>query len=78
MKAAISIPDPVFERGERLAKRLSKSRSQLYTEAIDEYVNRHDPDMVTARINAVVDSLAEDEDRFVTATANSVLSQVEW
>ncbi len=78
MKTAISIPDPIFERGDKLARRLSKTRSQLYAEAVDEYVTRHDPDTVTARLNAVVDSLADTEDRFVSDTANSILSHVEW
>jgi len=78
MKTAVSIPDPIFERVESLARRLSKTRSQLYAEALEEYAVRHDPDTVTERLNAVVDSLENDEDRFVTETANHVLSQVEW
>ena len=78
MKTAVSIPDSIFERGEHLAQRLAKTRSQLYAEALDEYVTRHDPDTVTERLNAVVDSLDEPEDRFQTATADDVLSRVEW
>ena len=78
MKTAVSIPDPIFERGEDLARRLSKSRSELYAEALDEYVARHDPDTVTERLNAVVESLEGEDDRFVTETTNSVLSRVEW
>ncbi|MCP5110941.1 MAG: hypothetical protein GY953_08915 [bacterium] len=78
MKTAVSIPDLIFERGERLAHRLSKTRSQLYAEAIDEYATRHDPNTVTDCLNAVVDSLAEAEDRFVSDTTNSILSQVKW
>ena len=77
MKTAVSIPDPIFERGEKLARRLSKSRSQLYAEALAEYVTRHDPETVVERLNAVVDSFEED-DPFVTETGNSVLRQVEW
>ena len=38
MKVAISLPDPVFRAAETLARRLRKSRSQLYAEAIAEYV----------------------------------------
>ena len=34
MKTAISIPDDVFRRAERLAKRRKVSRSQLYTVAL--------------------------------------------
>lgn len=32
----------------------------------------------TERLNAVLDSLEEDGDTFVTETVNSVLRQVEW
>ena len=41
MKTAISIPDHVFKAAEQLAKRLGKSRSSLYTEAVSNYVNEH-------------------------------------
>lgn len=78
MKTAVSIPDAIFERGESLARRLSKTRSQLYAEALDEYVARHDPDTVTERLNAVVDAAGGDADRFVEETSSSVLRQVEW
>ena len=38
MKTAISIPDAVFEDAERLAKRRGWSRSELYANAVAEYV----------------------------------------
>ena len=78
MKTAISVPDRVFEEADRLAGRLAKSRSQLYTEAMVEYLTRHDPDTVTQRLNEVVDAEAEREDLFVTETSRSILEQVEW
>lgn len=78
MKTAISIPDPIFEKAENLAQRLAKTRSQLYAEAVAEYVLRHDPETVTDRINAVLDTISEPEDPFVAATSNAVLSQVKW
>jgi metal-responsive CopG/Arc/MetJ family transcriptional regulator len=53
MKTAISIPDPVFEAAERLAERLGKSRSQLYTEAIAQYIEQHRSEGVTERLNAI-------------------------
>jgi hypothetical protein len=37
MKTAISVPDDMFEEADRLAKRLGKSRSQLYTAAQTEW-----------------------------------------
>jgi hypothetical protein len=41
MKTAISIPDDVFADAERLARRLKKSRSELYSRAIREYIGEH-------------------------------------
>ncbi len=41
MKTAISIPDDVFKVAERLARRTKKSRSQLFSDAVREYVARH-------------------------------------
>jgi metal-responsive CopG/Arc/MetJ family transcriptional regulator len=78
MKTAISIPDPVFEEAEDLARRLEKSRSQLYAEAVAEYVARHDPDTVTARLDAVVDAVGDEDDPFVRESARRILSRVEW
>ena len=78
MKTAISLPDVVFRAAERQAKRTRKSRSQLYTEALAEYLNRHAPEEVTDAMNRVVDQLGEPPDPFVLAAARSVLERVEW
>lgn len=53
MKTAISIRDEVFQAGERTARRLGISRSELYTKAVGEFVARHAGDRVTERLNAV-------------------------
>ena len=53
MKTAISIPDPIFEAAEKLARRLSKSRSQLYTEAVDALLEKYRYSGVTERLDAV-------------------------
>ena len=47
MKTAISIPDDVYVEAERLMRRLNKSRSELSTEAVREYLARHDAGAVT-------------------------------
>jgi metal-responsive CopG/Arc/MetJ family transcriptional regulator len=67
MRTAISIPDELFERAERLALRARKSRSQLYSEALREYVARHAPDEVSIS-----------KDRFVSAAGRRVLERSEW
>jgi predicted transcriptional regulator len=54
MKTAISVPDDLFDRAERLAQRLGRSRSALYAEAVAAYVDAlDDEDEVTAALDAV-------------------------
>ena len=53
MKTAISIPDPLFEAAEKLARRLGMSRSQLYSKAIDAFIEKYRYSGVTEQLNAV-------------------------
>jgi metal-responsive CopG/Arc/MetJ family transcriptional regulator len=53
MKTAISIPDDVFESADELARELGVSRSELYANAITEYVAKHRGRDVTAILNEV-------------------------
>ena len=78
MRTAVSIPDDLFAGAERLAKRRKKSRSELYTDAVREYVARHDPDEITAAINRVEDELNEPVDEFVSLAARETLERTEW
>lgn len=78
MKTAISLPDAVFEAAERHARRTRKSRSQLYADALVEYLDRHAPDEVTDAMDQVVAQLDERPDPFVLTAAQSVLARSEW
>ncbi|HKH45341.1 MAG TPA: hypothetical protein VKM72_11805 [Thermoanaerobaculia bacterium] len=78
MKTAVSIPDRVFRDAERIAERLQKSRDQVFSEAVAEYVARHDPDAITEQINAVCAEVDTRPDPFVTAAARQVLERTEW
>jgi antitoxin MazE6 len=51
MKTAVSIPDALFKKGERLARRLKLSRSALYAKALDRFVRERDEDAMISRIN---------------------------
>ena len=53
MKTAVSIPDEIFEKVERLAAGEQRSRSEVYSAALREYVARHAPDEVTDAMNRV-------------------------
>ena len=59
MKTAISIPDPIFQSAEKLAKRLGMSRSQFYAEAVDALVDRHRYHGVTEQLDAVYETNPE-------------------
>ena len=78
MKTAVSVPDPVFQAGERLAHRLGLSRSRLYTEAIREYVARRDDDDITRRLNAVYDRESSEADPVLTRLASRALPKESW
>jgi len=53
MKVAISVPDPIFKAADVLAKKLRKSRSQVYAEALAAYVGAHGERAVRERLDAV-------------------------
>jgi metal-responsive CopG/Arc/MetJ family transcriptional regulator len=78
MKTAISIPDNIFREAERLSRRLKKSRSQVFTEAVTEYVARHDPEAVTDAINRVCESVDTRPDPGILGAARRTLESVEW
>lgn len=62
MKTAISIPDKVFEAAERTAKRLGVSRSELYVNAIRDYLERHSGERITEQLNEVYSDSRADGD----------------
>jgi predicted transcriptional regulator len=78
MKTAVSIPDSTFQRAERFALRTSRSRSRLFADALEEYLDRHAGDAVTEAMNQTIDALDERPDLFVSATARRTLRSVDW
>lgn len=78
MKAAVSIPNDVFDAGERLARRLKTSRSQLYARALADFVVKHDEDQATAVMNRVLDAVGTKVDDFSRRAAGRALRHVEW
>ncbi len=78
MKTAISLPDELFAQAERLARRLKKSRSELYREAVAEFIARRDPDAITAAMDRVAAQVDTRADAFVKTAARRVLERNEW
>ena len=79
MKTAVSVPDDLFAKVDRLAKRSRRSRSEVYSAALREYVARHAPDEVTAGLDAVLADLGEPgPDAFARRAARRTLGAAEW
>lgn len=79
MKTAVSVPDDLFAQADRLAKRSRRSRSEVYSAALREYVARHAPDEVTAGLDAVLADLGETgPDEFAGRAARRTLVDAEW
>ena len=51
MKTAISIPDNLFNDAEITARQLGLARSQLYVLAIKEFIEHHNKDKITQKLN---------------------------
>jgi predicted transcriptional regulator len=78
MKTAISVPDPIFKAGERLAHRMGVTRSRLYSVALHEYVERHDDDEITRRLNEVYSTESSEIDPVVAKIAAYSLPRDSW
>lgn len=78
MKTAVSIPDGTFEAADLLARRLKKSRSELYSLALAEYLARHAPDRVTEAMDRACAEIGEPTDEMVSLASRRILKQSEW
>lgn len=78
MKVAISVPNPVFDAAERLAKERRVPRSQVFSEALEEYVAKHGSAAVTAKLNAVYDAELSSVDPALSSAQYASLSHEAW
>jgi metal-responsive CopG/Arc/MetJ family transcriptional regulator len=74
MKTAVSIPDDIFDRAERLARERRVSRSQLYASALQAMIS--DNDETTAKLNEIFESVAPDA--ALTSAARRVFANSDW
>jgi metal-responsive CopG/Arc/MetJ family transcriptional regulator len=80
MKTAVSVPNDLFAEVERMARRSGRSRSEVYSTALREYVARHEPDHITEELDRVIDDIESPAaDRaFADVAARRILGSVEW
>ena len=55
MKTAVSLPDAIFESAERLATQRGLTRSALYAQALEAFLEINQIDPLTEAINRVTD-----------------------
>ncbi len=78
MKTAVSIPDELFRKADELARRQGKSRSQVYQEALAEYVLRRDPGTVTQAMDEVLEDVESAPDGWLAEAGRRALERSEW
>jgi metal-responsive CopG/Arc/MetJ family transcriptional regulator len=78
MKAAVSIPDPVFKAADELAQRMGVSRSRLYSVALQRFVQDHEEEAITAKLNEVYASESSSLDPRLQSIQTRSIEQEKW
>lgn len=78
MKVAVSIPNHLFERVERLRQQQGSSRSKVFAAALGEYIARHASDEVTEAMNRVCAVVNTEPDDFIRTVGRRALERSEW
>ncbi len=78
MKVTISLPDRVFSAAEKLAHRMRVSRSQLYVQAIEEYLDKRQDALITERLNALYASEQNPVDPAMAAAQLRAIDHEAW
>ena len=78
MKTAISVPNDVFERIEKYTKKKKMSRSQLFSKAAEEYLDKREKEDITANLNEVYSKEDSSVDPVLFKMALLSLPKEEW
>lgn len=78
MKTAISVRDNLFQRVEKFSKEKKISRSQLFSEAVEEYLEKRENDDITANLNSVYSTEDSSVDPVLFKMALMSLPKEEW
>ena len=78
MKVAVSIPDPIFEAAEQLAKERNIPRSQIFAEALSTYLELRNSESVTTLLNEVYGRGSPKVDETLTKAQFDVMNHEAW
>ncbi|AFZ35914.1 hypothetical protein Sta7437_2373 [Stanieria cyanosphaera PCC 7437] len=77
-KTAVSLPQELLEKTNKIAREMRTSRSAVVTEALTEYVRRRENEQILAQINEVYDdeTLTLEESNLIQAGMTYVAENV--
>ncbi len=78
MKVAVSIPDPIFEAAEQLAKERNIPRSQLFAEALSKYLELRNTESVTTLLNEIYGRESSKVDEALTNAQFDAINHEAW
>jgi predicted transcriptional regulator len=61
MKTAISLSDTLYKKAEQTALYMGIPRSKLFALALEEFISRHNGNMITEKINEVYEKIDQGE-----------------
>ncbi|MDB9312878.1 hypothetical protein PN462_07180 [Spirulina sp. CS-785/01] len=78
MKTAISLPDSVFAEAEALAEQLGLSRSELYTKALQVYLEKYNRSPMLNQLNHVYTQASSEVDPVMAKMQFMSLPHEDW
>ena len=78
MKTAISIPNDIFDAAEKTAKRLGVSRSELYSNAVKDYIDSHIAEHITDTLNEIYAKESSSLDPNISKMMVSSIDKEDW
>lgn len=78
MKVAVSIPDPIFEAAEQLAKERNIPRSQIFAEALSTYLELRNSESVTELLNEIYGGESSKVDEALTKAQYDAINHEAW
>ncbi len=78
MKTAVSVPDEIYQQAEDLVRRSGRSRSEIYSTALRQYLVQHQPASMTEAMDQALAEIDPQPDPFLDAVARETLVEAEW
>lgn len=79
MKTAISIPDDLFEAAEKMARKLKISRSELYQQAVTNFLQQQGADVVRESLDRVYAKKSNRGlDPLIRAIGEQIIKEEDW